>query len=194
MTDEPPRYGRPPCLFPYDGVNADQRGAFLLKASPFFFRDPETKLSSLDGWKETETLNDTTSNTRTEVNRRLPLLRPRFFDEIDRALRPNVDSRKGFSEGCYELKGYNSDDSRFLSHPSPLSARRSEQFIIIVHELERSLCVENVHRSACVRGRYVLLTSSPPPTLPSCGRVPLFFCRPPDLAARATVYFRGNLQ
>lgn len=168
--------------------------AFLLKASPFFFRDPETKLSSLDGWKETETLNDTTSNTRTEVNRRLPLLRPRFFDEIDRALRPNVDSRKGFSEGCYKLKGYNSDDSRFLPHPSPLSARRSEQFIIIVHELERSLCVENVHRSACVRGRYVLLTSSPPPTLPSCGRVPLFFCRPPDLAARATVYFRGNLQ
>lgn len=66
-------------------------------------------------------------------------------DFSTKSIERSVDSRKG----RYKLKGYNSDDSCFL--PPPLSARRSEQFIIIVHELEQRPRVENTQRSACVR-------------------------------------------
>lgn len=113
-------------------------------------------------------------------------------DFSTKSIERSVDSRKS----RYKLKGYNSDDSCFL--PPPLSARRSEQFIIIVHELEQRPRVLRVHREAraYVRGRYVSLPTSSPS---SRGRVPFFFHKPPlppslDLAARATVYFRGNLQ
>lgn len=77
-------------------------------------------------------------------------------DFSTKSIERSVDSRKG----RYKLKGYNSDDSCFL--PPPLSARRSEQFIIIVHELEQRPRVLRVHREAraYVRGRYVSLTSS----------------------------------
>lgn len=135
---------------------------------------------------EMETFNDTTLNTSQRKNSLF--LVPDFSTK---SIERSVDSRKG----RYKLKGYNSDDSCFL--PPPLSARRSEQFIIIVHELEQRPRVESTQRSACVRTwslRFPYFLS-----LPSRGRVPFFFHKPPlppslDLAARATVYFRGNLQ
>lgn len=106
--------------------------------------------------------NGPTLNKSTEI---LSLFFVRDFStkSIERSVR-NVDSRKGFSEGCYKLKGYNSDDSCFLPLPStPLSARRSEQFIIIVHE-PQSLCstFRTYRTQKRVRGRYVFLTPSSP--------------------------------